>query len=202
MDSGNVLFERYNNEITCIYGEPSTGKTTLAKLAAISQASKGNKVVYIDTEGSFSVDRIKQLSKEEFDKVLDNIILFKPKRFSEQNQIIKSLPDMKNISLIVVDTISYFYRVKVRDKPKIYNMWMARQFSILKELSKKIPIIITNQVYSNLENKIIMVGGEMFRKSGDRIIKLNKQPRKIIFESPPDKEKKFEIVNEGFVLKE
>jgi len=79
---------------------------------------------------------------------------------------------------------------------------MARQFSILKELSKKIPIIITNQVYSNLENKIIMVGGEMFRKSGDRIIKLNKQPRKIIFESPPDKEKKFEIVNEGFVLKE
>ena len=26
--------------------------------------------------------------------------------------------------------------------------------------------------------------------------------RKIIFESPPDKEKKFEIVNEGFVLKE
>ena len=202
MDSGNVLFEKYNNEITCIYGEPSTGKTTLAKLAAISQASKGNKVVYIDTEGSFSVDRIKQLSKEEFDKVLDNIILFKPKRFSEQNQIIKSLPDMKNISLIVVDTISYFYRVKVRDKPKIYNMWMARQFSILKELSKKIPIIITNQVYSNLENKIIMVGGEMFRKSGDRIIKLNKQPRKIIFESPPDKEKKFEIVNEGFVLKE
>ena len=202
MDSGNVLFEKYNNEITCIYGEPSTGKTTLAKLAAISQASKGNKVVYVDTEGSFSVDRIKQLSKEEFDKVLDNIILFKPKRFSEQNQIIKSLPDMKNISLIVVDTISYFYRVKVRDKPKIYNMWMARQFSILKELSKKIPIIITNQVYSNLENKIIMVGGEMFRKSGDRIIKLNKQPRKIIFESPPDKEKKFEIVNEGFVLKE
>src|SRR3989344_2825499 len=202
MDSGNVLFEKYNNEITCIYGEPSTGKTTLAKLAAISQASKGNKVVYIDTEGSFSVDRIKQLSKEEFDKVLDNIILFKPKRFSEQNQIIKLLPDMKNISLIVVDTISYFYRVKVRDKPKIYNMWMARQFSILKELSKKIPIIITNQVYSNLENKIIMVGGEMFRKSGDRIIKLNKQPRKIIFESPPDKEKKFEIVNEGFVLKE
>jgi len=118
MDSGNVLFEKYNNEITCIYGEPSTGKTTLAKLAAISQASKGNKVVYIDTEGSFSVDRIKQLSKEEFDKVLDNIILFKPKRFSEQNQIIKSLPDMKNISLIVVDTISYFYRVKVRDNLK------------------------------------------------------------------------------------
>lgn len=202
MESGCVLFEKYDNEITCIYGEPSTGKTTLAKLAAISQASKGNKVVYIDTEGSFSTDRIKQLSQEEFDKVLDNIILFKPKRFSEQNQIIKSLPDMKNVSLIVVDTISYFYRVKVRDKPKVYNMWMARQFSILKELSKKTPVIITNQVYSNLENKIIMVGGEMFRKSSDRIIKLNKQPRKIIFEHPLDKEKKFEIVNEGFVLKE
>ena len=202
MKSGCVLFDKYENEITCVYGQPSTGKTTLAKLAAISQASNGNKVVFIDTEGSFSVDRIKQIAGNDVEKILENIILFKPKRFSEQNKIIKSLPDMKNISLIIIDTIGYYYRAKVKEKPKVYNMWMARQFSILKELSKNTPVIITNQVYSNMKNEIIMVGGEMFRKNSDRIIKLNKEPRKIIFESSPDKEKKFEIVNDGFALKE
>jgi len=202
MNSGCVLFDKYENEITCVYGEPSTGKTTLVKLATISQASNGNKVVFIDTEGSFSTERIKQLSKDGFDKVLENVILFKPKRFSEQNKIINSLSDMKNISLIIIDTISFYYRGKVREKPKVYNMWMARQFSILKELSKKIPVIITNQVYSNMENKIIMVGGEMFRKSSDRIIKLDKEPRRIVFEKPAGDKLKFKIVNEGFAINE
>lgn len=198
IESGCDLFKDYSNEITCIYGEASTGKTTLAKLAAIEISKKDKKVIYIDTENSFNLDRIKQLAGDEFEKVLDNIILFKPKRFSEQNKIIRSLPEMKNISLIVIDTVSHFYRVKVREKPRIYNMWMRRQFSILSELSKNIPVIITNQVYNDINKKDIeMIGGEMLKRLSDRIIRLEKEPRKIIFEKPAEEAIRFEIVKEG-----
>jgi len=45
VESGCDLFEKYDKEITCIYGGAGTGKTTLAKLAAIGQAKKNKKVV-------------------------------------------------------------------------------------------------------------------------------------------------------------
>jgi DNA repair protein RadB len=196
--SGNNLFETYEKEITCIYGEASTGKTTLAKLAAIEQAKNDKKVIYIDTEDSFSVERVKQLVGEGFEKVLENIILFKPKRFSEQNQTIRALPDMKNISLIIVDTLGHHYRAKVKEKPQVYNMWVSRQLSILKELSKNLPVIFTNQVYSKMDDEgLAMVGGEMVRGWSDRIIKLEKEPRKIVFEKPIEEGRNFEIKSKG-----
>ena len=203
IDSECSLFEKYENEITCIYGGAGTGKTTLAKLAAIGQAKKNKKVVYIDTENSFNTERIKQLAGDEFQNILNNIILFRPKRFSEQNKTIKVLPEIKNISLIIIDTISNHYRAKVKEKPKVYNMWMSRQFSILNELSKNIPIIITNQVYNRIDkNEITMVGGEMFKRLSSRIIRLEKNPRKIIFERPAGEGIHFEIKSDGiFCLK-
>ena len=197
IESGCDLFRNYDNEITCIYGEASTGKTTLAKLAAIGQA-KNKKVVYVDTENGFNLDRIKQLAGVDYQNILENIILFRPKRFSEQNKIIKILPDMKNISLIIIDTLSYFYRAKVREKPEVYNMWMWKQFKILDELSKNTPVIITNQVYNNIgKNEVSMIGGEMFKKWSSRIIKLEKNPKKIIFEKPTGSRINFEIRKEG-----
>ena len=204
IESGCDLFQHYGDEITCIYGEASAGKTTLAKLAAIEQAKKNKKVVYIDTENGFNSERIKQLAGSEFQKVLDNIILFKPGRFSEQNKIIRTLPEMKNISLIIIDTISYHYRAKVKEKPKVYNMLVWKQFKILKELSKTIPVIMTNQVYNDInKKKIEMIGGEMFRRFSDRIIRLEKSPRRLIFEKPAEKFVNFEVKSDGvFKLEE
>ncbi len=196
--SGCELFENYDNEIVCIYGGASTGKTTLVKLAAIKQAKNDKKVIYIDTENGFSLDRVKQLAGEEFQKVLENVILFKPKRFSEQNKIIRALPGMKNVSLIIVDTISYFYRAKVREKPKVYNMWIWRQFKILNELSKNIPVIVTNQVYNDIrKDKIEMIGGDAFKKLSGKVIRLEKEPRKLILERPAGEAIRFEIVKDG-----
>ncbi len=198
IQSGCDLFENYCNEITCIYGEASTGKTTLAKLAAIELARKDKKVVYIDTENGFSTERVKQLANEDFQKVLENIILFRTSRFSEQNKIIKNLPEMKNISLIIIDTISHHYRVKVREKSEIYNMLIWKQFKILNEISKKIPVIITNQVYKNInKNNIEMIGGERFRRFSNRIIKLEKNPRRLILEKPTEKFVNFEVKGRG-----
>jgi DNA repair protein RadB len=196
--SGNNLFENLENEITCIYGEATSGKTTLAKLAAIEQAKEGKKVVYIDTEKGFNIERVKQLVGEDFEKVLENILIFRPSRFREQNRIIKTLSSMKNISLIIIDTIGRHYRVKVKERPEIYNMHMNKQFSILNDLSKEIPILITNQVYSNLKlDELTMVGGERFKSWCRRIIRLDKEPRKLVLEKPSKEETDFEIKEAG-----
>jgi len=47
--------------ITTIYGPAGTGKTNFCMLVAISQAKKGNKVIFVDAEGGFSVERLKQI---------------------------------------------------------------------------------------------------------------------------------------------
>ena len=47
--------------LTMIYGEPGSGKTTLAMHAALIQAKYGRKVLYLDSEGTFSLDRLRQL---------------------------------------------------------------------------------------------------------------------------------------------
>ncbi|MAG45433.1 MAG: hypothetical protein CMH63_01520 [Nanoarchaeota archaeon] len=205
INSGNGLFEKLEREITCIYGEATSGKTTFAKLAAIEQAKAGKKVVYIDTENGFNVERVKQLAGENFEKVLENVLIFRPSRFREQNRIIKTLPSMKNISLIIIDTIGRHYRVKVKERPEIYNMHMNKQFSILSGLAKEVPILITNQVYSNLKSESVsMIGGERFKSWSKRIIRLDKEPRNIVFEKPGKEGMDFEIREDGIfkVLKE
>src|SRR3989344_359470 len=88
-DLNRWLHGGYENDIvTVLYGGPGTGKTNFCLLLAVSQAKKGNKVIFVDSEGGFSVERVKQLleatEKEEVDKVLSNILLLKPTDFSEQ----------------------------------------------------------------------------------------------------------------------
>lgn len=48
-----------------IAGPPGCGKTNFVILASCSQAKKGKKVIFVDTEGGFSVERVKQIVGEE-----------------------------------------------------------------------------------------------------------------------------------------
>ena len=52
--------------ITQIYGPPGVGKTNICILSMLKAIENGNNVVYIDTEGSLSIERIKQLSSYNF----------------------------------------------------------------------------------------------------------------------------------------
>ena len=61
-DLNKWLHGGYEDDVvTVIYGEAASGKTNFCLMAAVSQAKKGNKVIYVDTEGGFSVERVKQL---------------------------------------------------------------------------------------------------------------------------------------------
>lgn len=195
------VLEGRRKEISCVYGAPASGKTTLAKEAAIFQSLNGKKVIYIDSEKSFNVERVMQLTNNN-KEVLDNIFVLKPKNLKEQTKHLKNLLD-SNISLVILDTIGIHYRLEAKKNFAEANNEIHKQFNILSELcSKGIGVLIINQIYQNFETKdVSVVGGNMFRNWSKCLIKLEKEPRKLILEKPEKEEILFDIKNEGLVKK-
>jgi len=120
-DLNKWLHGGYDSDvITTVYGAPGTGKTNFCLLAAVSQAKKGKKVIFVDTEGGFSSERVKQMLGKDSEKcknVLKNIFLLKPTNFNEQKQAFRELEKhVKNqVSLIVVDGMTMLYRLDFAD---------------------------------------------------------------------------------------
>jgi RecA/RadA recombinase len=151
--SGGILPET----VTLIYGEPETGKTTLAIQCAVNCAIQNLKVLFIDCDNSFYAKRLSQISKDRFDEVAERIILVKPKNFKEQTALIDQINDYAtaNVGLIIIDTFTSLYGAKVSEssnKSKTFgvNRELNRQLAILAQTTKikKIPAIITSQVRS------------------------------------------------------
>ncbi len=190
----------YKNEVVMIYGEPASGKTTFAKLAAIDFAKNNRKVIFIDTENGFSLDRFKQLAGKEYSKLLENILILKPKSLFEQSRDVRHLLNSmkaKNIDLVIIDSIGKFYRGVLHKGAYKINRAMDKQLLMLKAISKNLPVIITNQVYSDLEGDIKNVGGNMLQRKSDCIIKLELKPRKWLLIKPEKKEMNFDIKEDG-----
>ncbi|PIN90524.1 DNA repair and recombination protein RadB [Candidatus Pacearchaeota archaeon CG10_big_fil_rev_8_21_14_0_10_34_76] len=124
-DLNRWLHGGYDSDIiTTFYGGPGSGKTNFCLCAAVSQAKKGNKVIFIDTEGGFSSERVKQLiganngnGNGDLDKVLENILLLKPTNFKEQKEAFDKLLKYLNneVSLIIVDGMTMLYRLEFAD---------------------------------------------------------------------------------------
>jgi len=215
--------------ITLFYGPAAAGKSNFVILAACHQAKKDKKIIFIDTEGSFSVDRISQISAGIPEFILKNIVILKPINFQEQNQaffkLLKGLKQSENIGLIVVDSMTMLYRIELADARKKgleeiqkVNNDLAKQVRALYEVSHKrnVPVLITGQVYSEFlseeewlsgkEAGVSLVGGDILKYWSKCIIELqnnNGKKRAIIrkHRSLPEKSLNFEIINEGIKKK-
>jgi len=225
-DLNKWLYGGYEEDvITMIAGGPGTGKTNFVILAACSQAKKGNKVLFVDTEGGFSVDRVKQIVGDNYKDYLENIILAQLTSFDEQRKFFSNILNKlkkDHVKLLVVDGVAMLYRLELGDAIKSkenynikeINREVAFQMRILAEISRKenIPIIITNQVYSEflseedlrkgVEKQTNIVGGDLFKYWSKCIIELKNDhgKRKAILikhRSLPEKELGFEIKNLG-----
>ncbi|MDP7141340.1 MAG: DNA repair and recombination protein RadB [Candidatus Woesearchaeota archaeon] len=219
LPSGSKILDRLleggyeKDTITTIYGPAGSGKTNLCILCAINTVRAGKKVIYIDTENNFSVERAKQIA---FDhkKILEEIIFLKPASFEEQKKAFRKLNDLKsdNIGLIIVDTIATLYRLEFSNCDNVYeiNRELGKQLSYLAELTKKsnIPIIVTNQVYANFENKekVNIVGGDILKYTSKCLIELqitpNRNRRCILIKHRSIAEQKefiFKIVDGGII---
>ena len=150
--------------LTNFYGAPGTGKTNVCLLASLECVKNGGKVIYIDTEGGFSTQRMSQLTPD-VGQALGKIQLIEPKDFKEQGDIIRSL-EKKGADLIVLDSAAALYRLEYADPDKEAlpaNRELSRQMSILSGIArnKKIPVIVTSHTYKNWETeRNEIVGGD------------------------------------------
>jgi RecA/RadA recombinase len=141
--------------VTLIYGEPETGKSTLAVQCAVSCGLQNLKVLFVDCDNTFSPKRLSQITDDKFDVIAEQIILVKPKDFREQTAVIDHIADYtaKGFGLIIIDTFTSLYGAKVSQiegKAFSINRELNRQLAILAESTKtrKIPVVITSQVRS------------------------------------------------------
>jgi DNA repair protein RadB len=213
--------------ITMLAGPPGSGKTNFVVLATCSQAKKGNKVLFIDTEGGFSVDRVKQIVGENYKEILNNILLLEPTSFEDQKKLFIRLSNRvrkEHIGLIIVDGMAMHYRLELgavkskasqtEDEIRRVNRELAWQMKVLAEISRKerIPILITNQVYTEFlseedlrkgkERGVNLVGGDLLKYWSKSIIELkneNGKRRAVLLKhrSLPQKELVFDIRDRG-----
>lgn len=196
--------------ITNFYGPPASGKTNIAFCAVVSCIISGKKVVYVDTEGGFSIERLEQIyGSKEFS---DFIFLFEPKTWEEQMQTIEKIQEICNnedIGLVVVDSITALWRLTITNENAVeINKEIATHLSFLSKLARerKIPILITNQVYSDIETgKIEMSNKNIVKWWSKNLVELSltgetgcrlariERARSL----PENKEIKFRIVENG-----
>ncbi len=186
ISSGSDFFDKmlsggYEKGIlTTIYGPAGSGKSNLCIMALASFKSE-KKIVYIDTEGSFSLERLSQITAD-YKELLPRIIFFKPTNFEEQKELFSKLKEIveKDIGLIIFDSVAMLYRLEIGRNKDVYNVnkELGIQLSYLSEIARKknLPVLITNQVYSDFENKdqIKLVGGDILKYSSKCLMELQK----------------------------
>ncbi|MFH1174042.1 MAG: DNA repair and recombination protein RadB [archaeon] len=200
--------------ITTIYGPAGSGKTNLCILAMVQMARNfpEKKVIYIDTEGSFSVERLKQIAPD-VEAVLKCVAFLNPTTFEEQKKVFLRLNELvtDKVSLIIFDSVALLYRLEIGRASDVYNVnrELGIQIGILSQIARKvnIPVLITNQIYADFEdkNRTNMVGGDLLKYQSKCLIELQKFKDRVVRKAilrkhrslPENREIQFYIVNEG-----
>ncbi len=165
--------------LTLFYGEAGSGKTNICLQLARNVARK-SKVAYIDTEG-VSMERLKQISGKQYDKIMRNVLLWEPTNMDEQEEAIDKVVSLveKNpkIGLVVFDSATIHFRVTKKNEERFDRKALTSQVSKLLALARKkdIPIVLTSQVYTDIERGTYEpLGGHMLTHNAKSLIRLDK----------------------------
>ncbi|MCE7697781.1 MAG: DNA repair and recombination protein RadB, partial [Methanobacterium paludis] len=157
--------------VTQFYGPPGSGKTNIVLQLLVQCARNGDKAIFVDTEGGLSIERVKQISGDDFDKFATKIMIFEPTTFKEQDDVLRKLEtfiDSKTdrVELIVLDSAVALYRLKDGDSTQM-NRELGKQMASLSRIARKhhIAVVVTNHIYSVFEGDgmIEPVGGTILK---------------------------------------
>ncbi|MGQ9759492.1 MAG: ATPase domain-containing protein [Candidatus Methanomethylicaceae archaeon] len=184
-------------EILLIYGERSSGRTTLVFQTIINAALNGLRSLLLFTEGSAALRRLRSLASSRWSELSDRILIVTIKEFQKQDCLIEDLEVHMPASVVLLafDSITSCYRaaLKEREENIILNKQLNRELAIIKDLSmrRKVATVITSDVTSQPEEKEFQpVAAQILTYWSDRIIRLDRLHRDLrraflIKPSPP-----------------
>jgi DNA repair protein RadB len=185
----------HSHAINLIYGEATTGKTTLCLTTVFHHLSENKtvKAVYLDIDNKLNVARLEQIAESQGKNLLPRIQLFTPESYSMQGDALEQLPELRQGDLLIIDSITGLYRGETEDTEKTFkaNKELNRQLGYLSEISKTTgaTMLLTGQVRSILDTQQVEpVAQRLLRYCSETILKLEKTPqpgnRQAILEKP------------------
>lgn len=171
------------HQIVLLYGAAATGKTILSIQSAVEAANKEYKIFYVDSDQSFSPNRLENLvgGKE----LGERIVLFRPEDFEEQNKILENIENLlaKTRTLLIVDSVTGLYRTgRVKEEFFSRDRELNRQVARLHALCARFAlwVVLTGQVHSSPSGTdwlVEPVATRTLRHWADLILRLSQTPR-------------------------
>jgi len=166
--------------ITQLYGESGTGKSNIVMQLAVQAVSRGLRVIFIDTEG-FSAERFKQIAGPGAEEMAAKIMIFEPMSLEQQAIAIREASKIagRDLGLVILDSATSLYRVLLEaEDNRSIRRTLTVQLSELQEIARKhrIAVVITNQVYTDIENNTLRpLGGTGLEHMCKAIVFLEKK---------------------------
>jgi DNA repair protein RadA len=151
--------------MTELIGDYGVGKTQLCMTLAVvaqlppEQGGFGSNVIYMDTEGTFSPERVHQIaSKRGLDgkKILDGVVVARAYTSDHQRFLIdclfRKVPEEK-AKLVIVDSIishfrgEYIGREDLSMRQQVLNQYLHKLLRLAEAYN--IAVVVTNQVQAN-----------------------------------------------------
>lgn len=210
--------------ITEAYGAFGSGKTQLALCLTVNvqlPKEKGGaegKAVFIDTEGTFRPERIRQIAEgvgAQGDKVLKNILVARAFNSDHQILLLDRITEMvKNgepIRLIVIDSLTAHFRAEfsgrgqLADRQQKLNKYLHNLMKLAEQCN--VAVYVTNQVMANpaqmFGDPTTAVGGNIVGHASTYRMYLRKSKKDTrvakLIDSPnlPDNETVFQVTEGG-----
>lgn len=215
--------------MTEAYGAFGSGKTQLGLTLAVNvqlpkeKGGANGKAVYIDTEGTFRPDRIRQIAESlgaNPEKVLKNILVARAFNSDHQILLIDRISELvkegEPIKMVIIDSLTAHFRAEFSGRGQLADR-QQRLNRYLHQLTKlaeqhNLAVYVTNQVMSNpammFGDPTTAIGGNIvghastYRiylrrgKAGSRVAKMIDSP------NLPDTEAVFFVTQSGVVDEE
>jgi len=152
--------------ITEAFGAYGSGKTQLALSLAvgvqlpIEQGGANGKAVYIDTEGTFRPERVRQFADgigANADKVLKNILVARAFNSDHQmlllDKVAEMIKDGEPIRLMIIDSLTAHFRAEfsgrgqLADRQQRLNRYLHNLMKVAEQ--NNLAVYVTNQVMSD-----------------------------------------------------
>lgn len=166
--------------LTLIYGEAGTGKTNLCLTLAKNLAREGRKTIYVDSEG-VSLLRLRMIAGEDQEKVMKEVLVSEVHSLEDQDRMIgkaiKLAEGNPDVGLLVVDSMTMFYRLASKDDERAERRVLAGQSAKLLTAARKLnlPVVVTSQVYTDVETGAFeALGGNVLHHNAKTIIKVER----------------------------